>query len=152
MYTTKSSFRLATIIICFPAVLWAAACGDDTHPEDPYETNSSAKEDCVETNNTPERRHEVRLKYDDMFWRQPNVFGVSEGRFLGENGERLETKGILVKVTKKVDQSTLTPKDRIPECLEGIPVQLREYSEDERPSIDGWLREDTDEEEANGSN
>ena len=31
--------------------------------------------------NTPERRHEVRLKYDPLFWRQPNVFGVGEGAF-----------------------------------------------------------------------
>ena len=76
--------------------------------------------------NTRERRHEVRLKYDPLFWRQPNVFGVGEGIFTDEHGGLLKTRGIVVSVTRKVDQSTLPPEDRIPDCLEGIPVQVIE--------------------------
>ena len=30
--------------------------------------------------NTPERRREVRQKYDSLFWRQPNVYAVGLGR------------------------------------------------------------------------
>ena len=78
------------------------------------------------TENTPERRHEVRLKYDALFWRQPNVYAVSEGYLRTGGGEWLETKGINVKVTEKVDQSTLPLADRIPVCLEGIPVKITE--------------------------
>ena len=102
--------------------------------------NSIEKEEEMET--TPEsgdefraRRHEVRLKYNSLFWRQPNVFGVSEGFLADGRGGWTEEVGINVKVTKKVDQSTLPPGDRIPDCLEGIPVRITEYGEDERPKI-----------------
>ena len=73
---------------------------------------------------TDEYVHEVRLKYDDLFWRQPNVVGVGEGYFKDENGEWTERSGIRVTVTEKVDQSTLPPEDRIPDCLEGVPVNI----------------------------
>ena len=76
--------------------------------------------------NTAARRHEVRLKYDPLFWRQPNVFAVSEGFLANEDGGWLDTRGINVRVTRKVDQSTLPPEDRIPDCLEGIPVKITE--------------------------
>ena len=46
-----------------------------------------------------------------------------------ENGELIRgTAGIKVYVTEKTDQSTLPPEDRIPDCLEGIPVQILEES------------------------
>ncbi len=104
--------------------------------------------------NTPERRaerrHEVRLKYDPLFWRQPNVHGVGEGAFTDENGERTETHGIIVHVTRKVDQSALPPEDRIPDCLDGIPVQIVEeelWGEFLSESLEG-----VDKEEVDGSN
>ena len=59
-------------------------------------------------------------------WRRPNVYGVGEAVFLDENGEWTDTVGIEVMVTNKVDQSTLPPEDRIPDCLEGVPVQMLE--------------------------
>ena len=75
---------------------------------------------------TSEYRHEVRLKYDPLFWRQPYVRGVSEGRLKDGRGGWLRTRGINVIVTTKVNQSTLPPEDRIPDCLEGIPVKITE--------------------------
>ncbi len=75
---------------------------------------------------TAARIHEVRLANDALFWRQPNVFGVGEGHFRDENGNWLDTIGIVVSVTKKVDQNTLPTKDRIPECIDGIPVNVQE--------------------------
>ena len=94
--------------------------------------NSQKGETTMNTTNrnTRERRHEVRLKYDPLFWRQPNVFAVGEGIFTDEEGGLLKISGIVVHVTRKVDQSTLPPEDRIPDCLEGIPVQI---IEDEPP-------------------
>ena len=45
----------------------------------------------------------------------------------GEDGWGiLDTWGITVNVLEKTDQSTLPPEDRIPTCLEGIPVQIIE--------------------------
>ena len=74
--------------------------------------------------NTPEQIHEVRLKYNDLFWRQPNVHGVGEVLLQNDNGERTEALGIVVTVSKKVDQETLPAADRIPSSLEGVPVQI----------------------------
>ncbi len=77
---------------------------------------------------TFERIHEIRQKYDDLFWRQPNVISVGEGRF--RNPDRTPCtgpgakNGIIVGVTAKVDQSTLPVADRIPTTLEGVPVQI----------------------------
>ena len=75
-----------------------------------------------------ERVHRVRLRYDDLFWRQPGVHSVGEGYFRDENGDRIEPEvwGIIIRVTEKVGQSTLPSEDRIPDCLEGVPVQILE--------------------------
>ena len=65
------------------------------------------------------------LAPDDLFWRQPHVFAVGEGLFNNEDGEPDWDKwGIVVSVDKKVDRSTLPEADRIPDCLEGVPVQV----------------------------
>ena len=76
------------------------------------------------TVNTPERRRQVRNKYDPLFWRQPNVHGVGLGRIRDEKGEVTNTWGISVFVAKRVDQRRLPPEDRLPDCLEGIPIQI----------------------------
>ena len=132
MPTKRSSSRLLAVIICFVAAVWlAAACGDGAFkdPSTLCETNSSAEEGTVTT--TPEnpddrraRVHEVRLKYDPLFWRQPNIVSVGEGLLRDENGELTETAGIVVGVSEKTDQRTLPAEDRIPDCLEGVPVQI----------------------------
>ena len=131
MPTKRSSSRLLAVIICFVAAVWmAAACGDAAFkdPSTLCETNSSA-EGTVTT--TPENRddrrarvHEVRLKYDPLFWRQPNVVSVGEGLLEDENRDATKTTGIVVGVSEKTDQSTLPAEDRIPDCLEGVPVQI----------------------------
>ncbi len=162
-----SSLGLLPVIVCFAAVLWlAAACGDGADKEsssgkeetgtttaehmdedDPCEAISPAEEGSMATTPeiTDERIHEVRLKYDNLFWRQPNVFGVGEGYFKDENGEWTETSGIIIRVTEKVDQSTLPPEDRIPDCLEGIPVQIIEQEPWQWAALNVYLvPEDTD--------
>ena len=76
-----------------------------------------------------ERAQAIRHKYDDLFWRQPNVHGVGIGIIETENGEYTDRAGFIIDVTEKVDQSTLPPEDRIPDCLEGVPVQIKEEPE-----------------------
>ena len=68
----------------------------------------------------------MRRKYDSLFWRQPNIYGVSLGRIRDENGKITNTWSITLRVTEKVDQATLPHEDRIPDSLEGIPVQILE--------------------------
>lgn len=59
----------------------------------------------------------------------------------------LDTSGISISVTRKVDQSTLPPEDRIPDCLEGIPVQV---VKEEPPEL--IMNDFENEEENNGIN
>ena len=103
-------------------------------------TNSLMEEENMAetTEITDEYIHEVRLKYDPLFWRQPNVHRVGEGYFKDENGEWIETSGIVVSVTKKVDRSALPLEDRIPDCLEGVSVQVIEEPKTGE-IIPGWL-------------
>ena len=68
----------------------------------------------------------IRHKYENMFWRQPNVHATGIGNLTDENGEYIGIWGFLIHVTKKVDQNTLPPEDRLPDCLEGVPVQIVE--------------------------
>ncbi len=70
--------------------------------------------------------YRVRKKYEPLFWSQPNAHSTGLGVFRDENGETTGDWGIVVWVTRKVDQSTLPPEYRIPDCLEGIPVQIKE--------------------------
>ena len=127
--------------------------------EDTCEATSSTEEGNMTA--TPEitdemkkraraRRLEVRLKYDPLFRRQPSYHGHGLGNLRDENGEKTETRGIIIRVDEKVDQSTLPPEDRIPDCLEGVPVQVIEA---ERAHIipSSWDYEGgTNEEEDNG--
>ena len=87
-----------------------------------------------------ERARAIRPKYNNLFWRQPNVWSVGIGLFVDENGDFLEvpdgeggcTKvvGFRITVTEKVDQNTLPLEDRIPDMLEGVPVQIIETPND----------------------
>ena len=76
---------------------------------------------------------------EDLFWRQPNVWATSIGYFRGEWDIPLEVPdgeggckrivGFIIRVTEKVDQSALPPEDRIPDTIEGVPVQIIEVPE-----------------------
>ena len=87
---------------------------------------------------TAERMWEVIEKYRDLVEGQPHFYHVSPGLLedekgelivtteglTGENGYPLHVGGIKVKVEELTDQSTLPEENRIPECLDGIPVQI----------------------------
>ena len=69
------------------------------------------------------RRDRVRNWYEPLFWRQPNAFAVGISRLV-ENRKRTNTWGIVIRLTRRVDQNRLPPEDRIPDCLEGVPIQF----------------------------
>ena len=87
-----------------------------------------------------QRARAILPKYEELFWRQPNVWSTSIGFFRGEWDRPLEfpdgeggckrVVGFIIRVTKKVDQSTLPPEDRIPDTIEDVPVQIIEVPED----------------------
>ena len=148
MDTRKSSFRLLSLLTCAAAILLlAAACEGGGHKENSSEkeefhtmmrANTYTLPECT-SNNTRERRDEVLSKYLGLIMRQPNWHGHGAGNFKDENGERLDIEGITVIVYPMVDQNTLPPEDRIPDCLEGIPVQI--FEEENEAEIGGELDE-----------
>ncbi len=73
---------------------------------------------------------EVARKYRDLLYRQPNVHTVITGIIVDGNKADVRdiewVEGIEVWVYKKVDQSTLPEEDRIPDCLDGVPVRIVE--------------------------
>jgi len=73
-----------------------------------------------------EKLTEVQAKYIDMLMSKPNVVGVAIG-FIKEDGITLDEKGIVVMVTNKVPESQLPPKDRIPDELDGVRVDVQEF-------------------------
>ena len=85
-----------------------------------------------------ERAEEILPKYEDLFWRQPNVWSTRIGLFNDKNRNYMRIPdgkggckmvvGFIISVTEKVDQNTLPPEDRIPDVLEGISVQIIEES------------------------
>ena len=85
------------------------------------------------------RAQEILPKYEDLFWRQPNVWSTGIGYFRGEWDIPLEVPdgeggckrivGFIIRVTEKVDQNALPPGDRIPDTIEGVPVQIIEVPE-----------------------
>ena len=154
MHTNKPQLRLLAVIICFAAILWlAAACGNGAFkdPSTLCETNSSAEGETMTATPeiTEERILEVRDKYRSLFRRQPNYQGNGPSDLRDENGERTETRGIIIYVTKKVDQGALPAEDRIPDCLEDVPVQIVEEA---RNILLSESLEGTDEEETNDQN
>ena len=158
---SKSISRLALLGIAATALLLAAlACGKSECPEDiPMETarrldyqgrleylGELSPEDWIqwmtelyEENHEryeaeEERAHAVRGKYDDMFWRQPNVHSVGVGALRTGGGGYIDLIGINIYVTERVCQEDLPPEDRIPEVLEGVPVRIIE----EPIPVDVW--------------
>ena len=73
-----------------------------------------------------EKAEAIRHKYEALFWRQPNVHGVGIGLIMDEDGRETGEVGFIIHVTEKVDQNTLPAADRIPDTLEGVPVEIRE--------------------------
>ena len=70
----------------------------------------------------------VRWKHEDLLLRQPNRSSVIGVGTLGP--EEPLSVDIGFSVTKKVRQSLLPPVDRIPDCLDGIPVRIYESRPD----------------------
>ena len=127
MFKVQALSIYMSVFLCAAVLLIAVACSDD-----PCAFNRTVER----TDMTPEiydadveRASAIRHKYEDLFWRQPNVHGVGIGIIEDENGQYTDRAGFVIGVTEKVDQSTLRPEDRMPNCLEGVPVQIEERPE-----------------------
>ena len=136
MNKRKTVLKITLALACFAAVLWVAAGCQD--PD--YQCGTESMERANKT-------REVFLKYKHLFRRQPNN-PIAREEFLRneKTGERTETWGIVVTVDgEKVDQDTLPPKDRIPDEIEGVPIQVISWQIAEKaPSFLSGYRPDAD--------
>lgn len=94
-------------------------------PEDDPFGEGSAKESRL---HREERANAMMDKYWDLFRHYPNLVSVGV-RTVGWT----DIIGITVVVTVKVPQYTIPPEDLIPDCLEGVPVQIKELREGPLP-------------------
>lgn len=72
-----------------------------------------------------ERLTQVQVKYTGMLMRKPNVVGVGIG-YVKENDVATAELGLIVMVSKKLPEDQLPPKDRIPDELDGVRVDVQE--------------------------
>ena len=129
MANRKIVFRLLLGLVCSAAILWlAVACQDRDYQ-------------CgTESTRVAMRTHEVLVKYYPQIMRLPHN-PEPEPEFLrDENGELTDTWGIVILTDEKIDQYALNAEDRIPDSLEGVPVQVltREIGEKQRAWYPGW--------------
>ncbi len=138
------------LAVCFAAVLLLVLACVGSEFKDPS-TLCAAEEGTMTATSeiTAEYSLEVVEKHVDLFKRQPNYWGVGPANLLDKNGKETGIRGIIISVTEKVDQSTLPAEDRIPDCLEGVPVQ---FEEGPKPVLLGESPEDTGEEQTDDRN
>ena len=131
---------VALLILAFLAIELDATPGPCERPETQTEEGRrplpTTQPEYLSYEEAAERAESLMPKYEDLFWRQPNIHSVRVGPLYdefandimvpdGRGGYRQEV-GFKILVTKKVDQCTLNPEDRIPDTIEGIPVQIGE--------------------------
>ena len=73
---------------------------------------NTLEEEYQEHGENRRRANGVLYEHRALFWRQPNVYDVSESFLRDKKGEWTNQWGITVWVTEKVDQSTLPPGTR----------------------------------------
>ena len=112
-------------------VVLSAACSRTT-PEPPPTTSAPF---LCSGESTDMHIWRVAKKYDILFKRQPDFWFLSVGHMTNAEGQFTFQRGIMVRVLDKLDQSTLPPEARIPDCIEGVPVQIVEGT---RPRHPGW--------------
>jgi hypothetical protein len=75
-----------------------------------------------------ERILAVKDIHEDDLLSKANVVGVAIG-FRQKNGQSTDTLALVVMVSSKVPQSTLSPEDQIPVSIDGIPIDVQEIGE-----------------------
>ncbi len=75
-----------------------------------------------------EKAQAVKDAYTGILMSKPNVVGVGIGLHKVE-GQRTGQVGLVVMVSHKVPPELLAPEDRIPEEIDGVPVDVRDVGE-----------------------
>jgi hypothetical protein len=72
-----------------------------------------------------ERAKAVQEKYSEQLMSKPHVVGTAIGLRMRQ-GQYTGEVAIVVMVSKKVAEDELKPEDKLPEELDGIPVDVQE--------------------------
>lgn len=75
-----------------------------------------------------ERILAVKNIHEDDLLAKANVVGVAIG-FQQKDGQSTGTLALVVMVSSKVSQSTLSPEDQIPVSIDGIPIDVQEVGQ-----------------------
>ena len=123
-----------------------AACGE---PEsiDPRYVCWTKEDHMAEQTPTPvpyDHVERVRDKYVPLFEGYPNYSSAGYGNITEEDPPRELGPGIVVSVTEMVDPDSVPEAQRIPSCIEGVPVWIRTPVEFQR------MPETADDGETNG--
>lgn len=73
-----------------------------------------------------ERALAVKTKYEERFWRVPNVHSVGVGFIKDKRGNRTREIGIIVSVTDITPLKEIPQEHRLPNSIEGISIQVIE--------------------------
>jgi hypothetical protein len=85
-------------------------------------------EDDLDSKAETERILVVKRIHEDDLLSKANVVGVAIG-FRQKDGQPTESLALVVMVSSKVPQRTLSPEDQIPVSLDGIAVDVQEIGE-----------------------
>lgn len=77
---------------------------------------------------TTERIMAVMQNHKGELLSKPNVVGVAVG-FRQINGESTQELALVVMVHQKVPEKLLSPEQKIPVAIEGIPIDVQEIGE-----------------------
>jgi hypothetical protein len=70
----------------------------------------------------------VKEHYESELLAKPNVVGLGVGMKIKEE-QGTQEMALIVMVSRKVPASQLAPEDRIPNEVDGIPIDVREVGE-----------------------
>ena len=126
MDTRKSSFKLLLALTCAVAILLlVVACASARSEPDPRLITPETF--LCGGASTDMHIWRIRAKYDTLFQRQPLLRNITVGYMRNDDEEFTTQRGIIIRYNNRPgrDQSApMPPEARIPDCIEGIPVQV----------------------------
>ena len=132
MTNRRTLFKLTLFLACAAVILWlGVGCGEEIDPD--YQCGE-------ESVKLTRRTHDVLVKYYPLIMRLPHNPDPEPEFLRDENGDMTDTWGIVILTDGELDQYALNAEDRIPDSLEGVPVQIlpREIGDKARPWWPGW--------------
>ena len=139
MHTRKASFRFWVIIICLAAVLLLAACVEPETEATPTPwvnpcieegittmTEDTDTQDVTTERPSREYMREVYLRHRALLLDYPHVWWVQRGDWMRAVVEKYNREGwgFTLYVSEYTDPQSLPEEQRIPECLDGVPVRI----------------------------